>query len=119
MSKSKFFGQIGFSLVELITICAVIGILASIAISAFSKYQETARDQEALVLLRSIVVAEEAYFTDNNSYISCDQSNCLHFFPEIGQLPALIEVDFVSTGNSCTATASHRNGTGKVFNWSS
>ena len=119
MYNNKLKSQNGFTLVELLTVCAVIGALAGIALTAFSRYQASARDQQALVLLRQLVVAEEAYFSDKNSYVSCDQTNCITFFPEVGQVPSDIDLEFTSTGTDCSATASHVKGSGRVYSWSS
>jgi type IV pilus assembly protein PilA len=61
----------GFSLVELMVVVAIIGVLASVAVPNFQKYQARARQTEAKVQLASIFSMEKAFTMDQNSYSSC------------------------------------------------
>lgn len=74
---SPFDHQRGFSLTELMIVVAIIGVLASIAIPNFMKYQARAKQSEAKSNLVAIHTGEIAYFAENNSYI--DDFNAIGF----------------------------------------
>lgn len=67
----------GFSLTELMIVVAIIGILATIAIPNFLRYQARAKQTEAKNNLVAIHTAEIAYFAEHNSYI--DDFNAIGF----------------------------------------
>lgn len=58
----------GFTLIELMIVVAIIGILASIAIPNFLKFQTKARQVEARTNLASVAVAEISYFAEKNNW---------------------------------------------------
>lgn len=63
----------GFTLVELIVVIAVIGILASIAIVGFGKYQGDARDARRSSSANVISESLEKYYDQNGEYPGCSQ----------------------------------------------
>ncbi len=111
--------QRGFTLLELVTTCAIIIVLGAIAIPQYTLYRARAFDADADITLRRVATAEEAYFMKSSNYISCNQSDCSTYFPEIRGIPLAINLQFTCSAVSCTATASHSRGTGKVYSWSS
>ncbi|MBF0398364.1 MAG: prepilin-type N-terminal cleavage/methylation domain-containing protein [Desulfobacterales bacterium] len=66
--------KMGFTLIELMIVVAIIGILAAIAIPNFRSYQFKAKRSEAPVNLGAIRVAEEAYRANSGTYVSLTAS---------------------------------------------
>ena len=69
--------QKGFRLTELMIVVAIIGILATIAIPNFLRYQARAKQTEAKSNLVAIHTGEIAYFAENNGYL--DDFNAIGF----------------------------------------
>lgn len=60
----------GFTLIELLVVVIIIGILAAIAIPVFLNQREKAWTSAVKSDLRNAAVAQETYYTDNNTYTS-------------------------------------------------
>jgi type IV pilus assembly protein PilA len=58
----------GFSLIELMIVVAIIGILATIAVPNFQRFQAKARASEARTQLSALNTAEKAFYAEWNSY---------------------------------------------------
>jgi type IV pilus assembly protein PilA len=63
----------GFTLIELMVVVAIIGILASIAIPNFLRFQAKSKQSEARLLLSGIFTAQTSYFSENNRYGSFNE----------------------------------------------
>jgi prepilin-type N-terminal cleavage/methylation domain-containing protein/prepilin-type processing-associated H-X9-DG protein len=59
-----------FTLIELLTVIAIIGILAAILIPTVGKVRATARDTKCLSNLRQIGVAQQLYAADNKGFFA-------------------------------------------------
>lgn len=68
MKKNFIKSHLGFTLVELLVVMAIIGILAVISLANFRTSQIKARDAERKNDLRQITNALEAYMSDHGSY---------------------------------------------------
>jgi len=58
----------GFTLIELMITIAILGIVAAIAIPAYTGYIATARMAEATNNIAALKLAEEEYYLENNKY---------------------------------------------------
>ena len=61
----------GFTLVELMVVVAIIGILATIAIPQYSKFQAKARQSEAKVGLSGLYTGQQSYQAEQGGYTTC------------------------------------------------
>jgi prepilin-type N-terminal cleavage/methylation domain-containing protein len=59
----------GFTLIEFMITVSIIGILAAVAIPAFSNYQNRSKRSEAYANLASVMKVEKAYFSEYNAYV--------------------------------------------------
>jgi type IV pilus assembly protein PilE len=76
----------GFTLLELMIVLVVMGVLAALAITSYSRYGFRARRADGQKLLMAIASAEERYFAQHNAY-----------------------ADLATIGYSTTATATSEN----------
>lgn len=60
--------RLGFSLIELMVVVAIMAFLAMIAVPNFTRFLAKAKRAEAYMNLNSIYAAEKAYFAENNTY---------------------------------------------------
>jgi prepilin-type N-terminal cleavage/methylation domain-containing protein len=67
----------GFSLIELMIVVAIIGILASIAVPNFVKFQCRAKQMEAKTALKNLVVAQETYRGEYDRYAAGNEASLL------------------------------------------
>ena len=96
--------QSGFSLVELMVVVAIIGVLASVAVPNFQKYQARAKQTEAKIQLSSIFTMEKSFAMDQNTYTGC--------LSDLGFTPGAIGKAFYTIGfNSVPTTGCGPSGT--------
>jgi len=71
----KMRAEQGFTLIELLVVIAIIGILAAIAIPQFAAYRRRAYESDVKANLKNAATGQEAYFVDNNNYLSGAMTN--------------------------------------------
>jgi type IV pilus assembly protein PilA len=86
---------VGFTLIELMIVVAIIGILAAIAIPDFMKFQARSKTSEAKANLAAIFTAEKSLYQEKDSFgcafLGSSAAGCLAvgFMPERGNRYAL------------------------------
>lgn len=107
----------GFTLIELLVVIAIISVLASIAMSQYTAYKDTSFNATALSDLRNGVTAEEAYYVDNSTYVSCaTAADCEAVLPEFRPskdetaTPVVTTFTFAAGAEEFTGNAQHRAG---------
>jgi prepilin-type N-terminal cleavage/methylation domain-containing protein len=69
--KHPIIREDGFTLVELMIVVAIIGLLSSVAVPNFKKFQARAKITEAKLQLASLYTAEQSFFSDYTIYHYC------------------------------------------------
>ncbi len=111
----------GFTLVEILVVCVIVGILAAIAIPAFLGHNKKASDSGAKSDLRGLAGKVAECRWDAESYTDCDSSSELPGLPAVhfGNGPGQVHVSASNT-NTFTAVAvsqARTNGQHHTFRW--
>lgn len=94
----------------------IIGIITAISLPQFRAYRARAFDLRAQSDLRSVAIAEEAYFLDNESYLSCQNDSCQKL-PGIVKLSEGVELNVQSNEDSFRGESRHPKGSGRNYVW--
>ncbi len=125
---------VGFTLIELMIVVAIIGILAAIAVPNFLRFQAKAKQSEAKANLGGIYVAQISYYSVNNTYgtflaigfVSSDAGARLYTYRDgvetqagkngVEPYAGAAVAAFTATGFSATAAGSISN-SGVIDSW--
>lgn len=58
----------GFTLVELVVVCAVLAVLAAMAVYSFPVYQDRAKNARAMAEIRTLEKAIQGYYADRGTF---------------------------------------------------
>lgn len=105
--KSKKLHQEGFTLIELMSVVAIIGVLSAIAVPQFSSYQNRSFVARAQSDLRHFAIAQEAYFVDHQVYKTCSDNGCVTALPGVLALSPGVTISFTAASNNFTGSSSH------------
>ena len=108
----------GFSLIELLVVMGIVSALVAISLPRYAAYRAHAFDARAEIDLRSVAMAEEAYFLTNDRYLSCSGISCAQL-PGIQKLSEGVTLTIQAADTSFRGTASHPRGSGRTFAWDS
>ena len=118
MDRRRLGRQNGFTLIELLVVMGIVSALIAVALPRYSDYRAHAFDSRAEIDLRSVAMAEEAYFLEKEEYLSCSGETCSQL-PGIQKLSGGVTLAVTASRTGFTGTASHPKGSGKTFTWDS
>lgn len=70
--------QKGFSLIELLLVCVVIGVIATIAIPLLMRASSAAENQSTNATLKVMLQDQTAFYVQKNRYGRLDEINAIH-----------------------------------------
>ena len=111
--------ELGFTLVELFVVFAVVGILSAVALSFFVEYKVRGHDAAASHDVRTIASSQEAYFIDNATYIACvDNADCISKLDGVNSFSDSVIASSTGDIDTFLAEASASKGSGRVYQYS-
>jgi len=72
----------GFTLIELMIVVAILGVLAAVAIPAFTKYMRRAKTSEAVEKLSYLYRTSSAYYSPDHNELGVNGAPLPHQFPD-------------------------------------
>ena len=106
----------GFSLIEMIVVCAVIAALAAIAVPTFIGSKKAGHNSRAQVTLRSALAAERTYYVDFQQYTT-NAADLNQIEPQLNFATTEAEADgvMVAVSGSQTVVMSSTSALGSQF----
>jgi prepilin-type N-terminal cleavage/methylation domain-containing protein len=81
----------GFTLIELMIVVAIIGVLATIAVTQFNGYRVRGYNADAISVLKAASLTQEAYFVDHNTYATSKDTLIDEYNLEVGEVDLIID----------------------------
>ncbi len=107
--------ELGFTLVELMIVVAIIGILAAIAIPNFVKFQARSKQGEVKSNLKALFTAEKSYFQEKDNYSNCIRK--IGFAPERGnRYHYVVNSSLLTNEATCTTAEGRATAAGATAN---
>ena len=91
----------GFTLVELMITVAILGVLAAVAIPAYSNYVNRARQSDAIIGLKTAQMAQEQFFSENGEY--SDKIDLLPGFADGTTNNSFVKGEYTLSANTTSA----------------
>ncbi len=112
--------EVGFTLIEVLVTCTIIGILSAISLQIFIVLRNRSYDARANSDMRSAAEAEEAYFSIAETFKSCaSATECVSTVPGLAALSPGVTLAITATTTGFIGTSSHPKGSGIVYRWNS
>jgi type IV pilus assembly protein PilA len=108
----------GFTMIELLVVMGILSALIAVALPKYSSYRAHAFDSRAEMDLRSVAMAEEAYFLESEAYVSCSGQAC-SALPGIQKLSEGVQLNVTASEGGFIGKSLHPRGSGKTFTWDS
>ena len=103
----------GFTLIELIIVIIIVGILATIGMTQYTKVIEKGRAAEAKQVLGSLRTGQNAYYLENGAYTATISDTGVDAPPDCSQTTHYFSYACNASTGACTATRCG-TGTGKT-----
>ncbi|MBL7661956.1 type II secretion system protein [bacterium] len=118
MEGQKVNQEAGFTFIELMVVLTIIAILAGMGLSQFQNYRARTFNALALSDLKNVINAQEAYYTDFESYITCATGvACASVLPGF-HFSENVVLNVQSAGATFTGESLHPMGT-ETYNYDS
>jgi type IV pilus assembly protein PilA len=85
--------ELGFTIVELLVVVAIVGLLSAVAIPNFKKYQSRSKISEARLHLAGAYTAEQSFFSNYHFYFNCFPYMGFDPGPEVGNRYYAVGID--------------------------
>ena len=108
----------GFTILELLVALVIVGILTATALPQYQHFRKQAFDNRALTDLRTVALAEESYFLDNERYVACSNEEC-SALPGVTKLSSGTTLTVTTTTEGFIGESQHKRGTGRRYRWDS
>jgi type IV pilus assembly protein PilA len=114
ISRARRAGEDGFTLIEILVVCLIVGLLAAIALPTFIGQQDKAWDTASKSDARDLVSHVEGCYAETADYRRCDSTAADELGSGMGVRwgagPASVAVDSGATTHTYAVTAHSRSG---------